>query len=471
MQNKLKELLVKSLPKQRAALLFSGGVDSLTLAKLMKDNNVDFEAFTVGTEDSVDVKNAADAARKFGFKIHVRLVSKKEIEKKIPELISVIGEINPIKTGVGLVKLFALEDAKKRGFTHAVLGSGADELFAGYARMRTNTDEQCKQLVKNYDADNAYLFKIAEHAGVELILPFMSKEVVDFAMNVPADQKVNDEANKIVLRKLGETIGLGEYANRKKTAAQYGSGVDKMIEKLAKPKTKTRYLKDAFPLAVLFSSGKDSCYAMQKMLERGFDVRVLVTMKSENPDSYMFHTPGVEISALQAKAIGLPIIFQETKGEKEKELADLKKAIKTAKEKYKIQGVVTGALYSEYQATRIKKICGELDVACFNPLWHYDQEREMRDIMCSFEIVFTGVAAAGLNRSWLGRRINDKDVDALVELNKRNGLNIAGEGGEFESLVLKAPFFSKKIIIESYNVIVTNENTARLIIGKASLGQ
>ena len=470
MQNKLKELLVKSLPKQSVALLFSGGVDSLVLAKLMKDNNVDFEAFVAGAEDSEDVKSAKNAAKKFGFKVNVKIISKKDVEKKIPELISAIGEINPIKTGVGLVKLFALEDAKKHDFTHAVIGSGADELFAGYARMKTNTEEQCKTLVNSYDDDNAYLLKIAKHAGVELILPYMNKEIIDFAMSVPVNQKVDEKTNKIVLRKLGEQIGLGEFAQRKKTAAQYGSDVDKMIEKLAKPKTKTRYLKDEFPLAILFSSGKDSCYAMQKMLERGFDVRVLVTMKSDNPDSYMFHTPGVEITKIQAEAIGLPIIFQETKGEKEKELADLKKAIKIAKEKYRICGVVTGALYSEYQAIRIKKICDELNVACFNPLWHFDQEQEMRDIMRSFEITFTGIAAAGLNRSWLGRKITDKDVDALVELNKRNGLNIAGEGGEFESLVLNAPFFKKKVIIESYNVVETNENTARLVIGKASLG-
>ncbi|MEM0372611.1 MAG: diphthine--ammonia ligase [archaeon] len=469
MQNELKKLLATSLPKEHAALLFSGGVDSTILAKLMKDKGVSFEAITVGGERSSDVENARKAAKTLGIKLHVKTISKKEVEKKIPELITVIGEINPVKTGVGLVKLIALEEAKKHGFVCAVTGSGADELFAGYARMRENTQEQCKKLAENYFKDNDYLFKIADHAGVKLILPFMKKEVADFALSLPLEHKVDEKANKVILRKLACELGLGEHAERKKTAAQYGSGIDKMMEKLAKPKTKTQYLKDSFPLAALFSSGKDSCYAMQKMMQRGFSVRVLVTMKSQNPDSFMFHTPAVELATLQAKAIGVPIIFQETKGEKEKELSDLKKALKLAKEKHKIRGVITGALYSEYQAARIKRVCDELKIACFSPLWHMNQEQEMREIVRYFDVIFTGVAAYGLDHSWLGRKITEKDVDSLAELNKKYGINIAGEGGEFESLVLNAPFFKKKIIIESYNIEEKNENTARLEIRKASL--
>ena len=61
----------------------------------------------------------------------------------------------------------------------------------------------------------------------------------------------------------------------------------------------------------------------------------------------------IEESKKIIDALGLPIIFKTTKGEKERELKDLRVAIKEAKQKYKIQGIVSGALASNYQKTRV----------------------------------------------------------------------------------------------------------------------
>src|SRR3990167_7694576 len=99
-------------------------------------------------------------------------------------------------------------------------------------------------------------------------------------------------------------------------------------------------------LAALVSSGKDSLFALYIMMQKGYPVKCLITLKSANPDSYMFHTPTVDLVKLQAKSIGLPLIVQKTKGEKEKELKDLEIALLMAKKKFKVQGIITGALFS-----------------------------------------------------------------------------------------------------------------------------
>ncbi|MEM4243462.1 MAG: TIGR00289 family protein, partial [Candidatus Bathyarchaeia archaeon] len=74
-------------------------------------------------------------------------------------------------------------------------------------------------------------------------------------------------------------------------------------------------------LGVLFSGGKDSALALHKAAESA-EIVCLITLVSENKESFMFHTPNIAITALQAEALGLPLIRKVTKGEPEKELKD-----------------------------------------------------------------------------------------------------------------------------------------------------
>jgi asparagine synthase (glutamine-hydrolysing) len=176
------------------------------------------------------------------------------------------------------------------------------------------------------------------------------------------------------------------------------------------------------------------------------------------------------MAELQAEAMETPIIIQKTSGKKEDELKDLEKALIKAKNKYKIEGIVTGALFSHYQRERIEKIADKLALKIFSPLWHMNQEEEMKELIKQdYEIIFSSIAADGLNKSWLGRKITKKDVDNLVKLNEKIGLNIAGEGGEFESLVLNCPLFKKKIKILDSEIKMENEYTGKFLINKAKL--
>jgi diphthine-ammonia ligase len=221
-------------------------------------------------------------------------------------------------------------------------------------------------------------------------------------------------------------------------------------------------------LGVLFSGGKDSTLALAKAKEKS-EVVCLITLISENKESYMFHTVNVGLTTLQAEALDLPIIQRVTEGRKEEELEDLKKAMQEAKTTFNIEGIVTGAIQSEYQAGRIRKICAELNLQCLNPLWKKDQKELLKEIVEEgYKAIISGVFAYPLDRSWLGREIDREMIDRLVKLQEKYGINPAGEGGEIETTTLDAPPFKKRIeILESE--IKTKGDSGVLVIKKARL--
>ncbi len=221
-------------------------------------------------------------------------------------------------------------------------------------------------------------------------------------------------------------------------------------------------------LGILFSGGKDSYIAMQ-MAADSHEISCLLTINSHNQDSWMFHTPAITWTKLQAESLGIPQVVQETEGIQDKELDDLFELIKNAKNKYSIQGIVTGALASTYQSTRIQKICNELDLWCFNPLWQLSQEKLLEKLQ-TYNIIsiITGVAAEPFDESWLGKELDSSTIDELLIYSKKYRINPAGEGGEFESLVINAPMFAKKLEIISSKSHYSNFS-GRLEIKEAKL--
>ena len=184
----------------------------------------------------------------------------------------------------------------------------------------------------------------------------------------------------------------------------------------------------------------------------------------------MFHTPAMNMVEMQAEAMGLPILISETEGEKEKELADLEKAIKEAKEKYGLTQIVAGALYSKYQYDRVVKICDSLDLEALAPLWHMSQETLLRELIAeSFDVRITRIASQGLDESFLGKKIDESVVKKFAAINKKMGFHMAGEGGEYESLVVDCPMFKKRVVIDDSKKVMQSDITGALEITKAHL--
>ena len=202
-------------------------------------------------------------------------------------------------------------------------------------------------------------------------------------------------------------------------------------------------------IAALYSGGKDSTFALQRVMKLGREVVCLVSLKSANPASYMFHVPNIDIVKLQAKALGLPLIFKKTAGIKEEELKDLKAALNEAKKKYAIEGVVSGAVASEYQRYRVEAVCADLGLKSIVPLWRIEPEKYlMEEISQGFEIIFSSVSSDGFDPNWLGKKLDLQALEELKKLRDKFGLHLSGEGGEYETLVLDGPIFNKKVVIQ-----------------------
>ena len=224
-------------------------------------------------------------------------------------------------------------------------------------------------------------------------------------------------------------------------------------------------------IAALISGGKDSIFALDRAIKEGHKPLCVIAIKSNNPESYMFHVPAIELTKLQAKAMNLPIIWRETEGKKEEELDDLKDALEEAKETYKIEGVVNGALASTYQKTRIESLCSDLELSSISPLWGISPMIQWRDMLkAKYKIILTGVAAEGLGKEWLGREIGEKEFLQLSNLHKTCYLCTGGEGGEFESLVLDCPLFKQRLrIVKKEAIWDEATESGELVVKEAKL--
>jgi ABC transporter with metal-binding/Fe-S-binding domain ATP-binding protein len=202
-------------------------------------------------------------------------------------------------------------------------------------------------------------------------------------------------------------------------------------------------------VAVLFSGGKDSAYSAYIASQKD-TLTCLVTLRPRREDSYMFHFPNLQWTALQAESMGLPQVTVDTEGQKEIELEDLRSALKMAKDDHYIEGVYTGALASVYQRSRVDRLCEELELKSISPLWGIDPRSHLLNLIKGgFSVIITGVAAMGLDDTWLGRNLDERMVEELTELQRKYGLHAALEGGEGETFVLDCPLFEKRIEIRS----------------------
>ncbi|MDR3206283.1 MAG: diphthine--ammonia ligase [Candidatus Methanoplasma sp.] len=199
-------------------------------------------------------------------------------------------------------------------------------------------------------------------------------------------------------------------------------------------------------LAALYSGGKDSTLAMYLAVQMGHDVRYIVNIVPEDEESWIFHTPNLNVVPLMAESMGVELIRASSSGTEEGDMEGLRNALSGLD----AEGVVAGAVWSDYQWDRMNAVCGDLNLKLIAPLWRKDQDIVLEEIIDSgIEAVIIGYYADGLDRSWLGRPIDRGAAEALRALRPKHGISVIGEGGEYESLTLDSPLHSCPIEIVS----------------------
>ncbi|OUM51359.1 hypothetical protein BVG19_g454 [[Candida] boidinii] len=221
----------------------------------------------------------------------------------------------------------------------------------------------------------------------------------------------------------------------------------------------------------LVSGGKDSCFNILHCLAQGHELTCLANLypppaESDEIDSFMYQTVGHDVLNYYSECIGVPMFRHMIQGTSNNqsleykvtdkdETEDLYQLLKKVLDAHPdVQGVSVGAILSTYQRTRVEDVCLRLGLTSLSYLWNRDQGELMNE-MCQSEMEarIIKVAAIGLNEKHLGKTLQEIHP-TLLNLNNRFGVHICGEGGEFETLVLDAPFFKKgRLIIKDKQVV------------------
>ena len=224
----------------------------------------------------------------------------------------------------------------------------------------------------------------------------------------------------------------------------------------------------------LISGGKDSCYNMMHCMELGHKIVALGHIRpfvAEEIDSFMYQSVGSEAVEVIAEAIGVPLYQITTKGVTEKtelfydetandEVEDLYELLVLVLSKHPgVKGVSSGAIWSNYQRLRVENVCSRLGLVSLAFLWHIDQRRLLRDILNSgIDAVIVKIGSLGLSPDkHLAKHLSEVEKD-LLRLGGECGLNVCGEGGEFETLTLDAPIFKRKVVIDKSETVIASKD-------------
>jgi asparagine synthase (glutamine-hydrolysing) len=262
----LKNLLKQSIKERvlglkEVAVAFSGGLDSSLIAFLTKRLGVNVHLIHVSLKNQPETEHAEKAAEALKLPIHTRLYEEQQVAETIPKVVWFIEEPDPVKASIGIASYWTAESTAKMGFKVLLAGQGADELFGGYKRYASyyalyggekTRKKMFGDIVKMYESNFERDFKICNFHNVELRLPFATYKIAKFAAELPTELKivlVDSEQRKIVLRKVGENVGLPRFiVERQKKAVQYATGINRVLGKLVKRESLSQkeYMKKTF---------------------------------------------------------------------------------------------------------------------------------------------------------------------------------------------------------------------------------
>ena len=232
---------------RRGAVAFSGGVDSTLIASYLSEAGAQLELITTGLENRPELGISSDAADHLELPIHTEVFTVREVEEQLNDIIYSVEEPHPVKIGVAYPFHWASKKAFSLGYDTVFSGNGADEVFGGYKRHQLAHaggedagammyQDTADSWINNFHRDT----KTCTDQGTRLILPFTHPDIIEYGLGIPVQLKLTGAENglrKMILRKLAKRKGIPErFSDRPKKAAQYSTGVNNALRKIAKRK-------------------------------------------------------------------------------------------------------------------------------------------------------------------------------------------------------------------------------------------
>ena len=220
--------LVKVTESSRSDIIaLSGGLDSSILAYLLQPK----QAVVVIADDfiSTDMTYCQIIASKLNIPLDIYGVSTVNILDAVEETIKILANFNDIEIRNHVTTYLALKWAKEHGYNSIITGDGADELFGGYNFLLSKSrEEQRREIARIIDTMHFPTQKIGNALGIKVYTPFLVKEIVEFARNIPVDLKIRDQDSvtygKWILRDTFDTLIPKQIVWRTKSPMQDGSG-------------------------------------------------------------------------------------------------------------------------------------------------------------------------------------------------------------------------------------------------------
>lgn len=224
-------------------------------------------------------------------------------------------------------------------------------------------------------------------------------------------------------------------------------------------------------VAILYSGGKDSTFAIQHAREKGWSIKYLISVKPTRKDCFLFHYATIEQTRELAKILQIPHFYVKCKmADPVKEAEIVKKIVESNQRKLKIDAVVLGGTgLQETQLKSIQNALRPLKIDAFASHAGDDHDMIMEEMLKNgYEILITQIASDGL-KEWLGKKITKENFPQLKKDSVKYGFHIGFEGGYADTLVTDCPMFSKRLVIEDVSIIYEDDYCGHAVINKYRL--
>lgn len=192
-------------------------------------------------------------------------------------------------------------------------------------------------------------------------------------------------------------------------------------------------------IACSWSGGKDSCFALMREMEKGSEVEVLVNMMNENGMISRSHGLPLYLLQEQAESMNVPLIAIPTSWNDYE--FNFTNTLLEIKNRFAVNAMVFGDIDLQAHRDWEEKVCSNAGLSASLPLWKQDRKQLVRDMLqAGIETIIVSCNNI-MGEDFLGQVINESLILKLENLS----VDVCGENGEFHTLVIDCPLFSKKI--------------------------